>query len=66
MMCVCCKLNLINVSGKQMMIAQGSDAGLSREGVMKGDEMRSFNPLHLSALERLDGLKKWIRMAVAK
>jgi hypothetical protein len=45
------------------MITQGSD-GLSRgnlsEGVMRGEEMTSFIPLHLSALERSEALKVWI------
>ena len=59
---VSCKLHLVHVSGKRM-IAQGSD-GLSRgdfsEGVMKGDDMKTFIPLHLSAIERSEGLKAWI------
>ena len=57
-----CKLNLIHVSGKRM-IAQGSD-GLSRgdfsEGVMKGDDMKKFIPLHLSAIDRSNQLKGWV------
>ena len=56
------KLHFIHVSGTRM-ITQGSD-GLSRgnlsEGVMRGEEMTSFIPLHLSALERSEVLKAWI------
>ena len=53
------KLHFIHVAGTRM-ITQGSD-GLSRgnlsEGVMRGEEMTSFIPLHLSALERSELLK---------
>ena len=56
------KLHFIHVAGTRM-ITQGSD-GLSRgnlsEGVMRGEEMTSFIPLHLSALERSELLKVWI------
>jgi len=49
------------------MIVQGTD-GLSRgdlnEGVMKGDQLSSFIPLHLSAIERQDQLKEWIKSFV--
>lgn len=45
------------------MIAQGTD-GLSRwkifEGVMNGQVMLTFVPLHLSAVERSPPLKEWI------
>jgi hypothetical protein len=48
------KLHVIHVSGKRM-IAQGTD-GISRgdftQGVMKGDSMLRYVPLHLNALER--------------
>ena len=57
-----CKINFIHVSGTRM-IAQGTD-GLSRgdlnEGVMKGDQLSSFIPLHLSALARQPDLRAWI------
>ena len=57
-----CSINLIHVSGTRM-IEQGTD-GLSRgdllEGVLNGQRMLSFIPLHLSALEREPGLKDWI------
>lgn len=61
-----CKINFIHVAGTRM-IAQGTD-GLSRgdlnEGVMKGDRLSAFIPLHLSALARQPGLKTWIRSFV--
>ena len=45
------------------MIAQGTD-GLSRgdllEGVLNGEKMMSFIPLHVSALEREPALRDWI------
>jgi hypothetical protein len=52
-----------HVSGKRM-IAEGGD-GVSRgslnEGVMAGEDMLSFIPLHLSAIERSSTLLGWIR-----
>ena len=61
-----CKINFIHVAGTRM-IAQGTD-GLSRgdlnEGVMKGDQLSTFIPLHLSALERQENLKEWIKSFV--
>ena len=57
-----CKIHLIHVAGTRM-IHQGTD-GLSRgdigEGVMKGDAMLNYIPLHLSAIERSDTLKQQI------
>ena len=57
-----CRVHLCHVAGTRM-IAQGSD-GLSRgnvsEGVMRGEEMLSFIPMHLSALERSPGLASWV------
>ena len=57
------KLNVIHVAGTRM-IAQGTD-GLSRgnlvEGVMSGQDILSFVPLHQSAFERSKDLSKWIR-----
>lgn len=57
------KLFLCHVSGTRM-IEQGSD-GLSRgnmeEGVMTGQKMLSFIPIHQSALERCASLLPWIR-----
>ena len=59
-----CSVNIVHVAGTRM-IAQGTD-GLSRgdllEGVLKGQRMLSFIPLHLSALEREPSLKDWITM----
>jgi hypothetical protein len=58
-----CKIHIIHVAGTRM-IAQGAD-GLSRgaltEGVMKGEAMRSFIPLHQSALDRDPNLRPWLR-----
>jgi hypothetical protein len=55
--------HLVHVAGTRM-IAQGTD-GLSRgclsEGIMKGDSMLSFVPLHLSPLARQPGLLPWIQ-----
>jgi hypothetical protein len=57
-----CRIFLIHVAGKRM-IWQGSD-GLSRgdenAGVMSGEEMMSFVPLHLRAVDRSDELLDWI------
>ena len=56
-------LHVIHCAGTRM-IAQGTD-GLSRgdllEGVMKGDDILSFVPLHQSALERSTGLEEWLK-----
>jgi hypothetical protein len=56
------RIHIIHVSGKQMIV-QGTD-GLSRgallEGVMGGDEMCSFVPLHKTAFERSQGLLTWL------
>ena len=58
-------LHVIHVSGKRM-IKQGTD-GLSRgdhsEGVMTGQPMITFVPLHLSALTRSSCLKTWVSKA---
>lgn len=57
------RLHIIHVSG-QRMIVQGTD-GLSRgvlsEGVMGGNDMNSFVPLHLAATQRSEGLLKWLK-----
>ena len=56
------KIHFVHVSGTRMQ-KQGSDA-LSRgnltEGVMRGEEMTAFIPLHLSAFDRSKELKTWI------
>ena len=61
-----CVFHLIHVSGNRM-IAQGTD-GTSREdlgeGVMKGQTMLSFIPLHLTTLERCKGLKEKLREVI--
>jgi hypothetical protein len=58
-----CKVILVHVSGERMKW-QGTD-GLSRgnllEGVMKGENMLTYVPLHLPALERSPKLLAWIR-----
>ena len=57
-----CSVNIVHVAGTRM-IAQGTD-GLSRgdllEGVLNGERMMSFIPLHLSAIEREPALREWI------
>ena len=57
-----CLFHVIHVAGSRM-IAQGTD-GTSRgdlgEGVMKGQSMLSFVPLHLTALERCPALREEI------
>ena len=57
------KLHIIHVAGTRM-IAQGSD-GLSRgnmmEGVMLGNNMLSFIPLHKSAIELQPNIETWIK-----
>jgi len=63
-LCAGAKIHIIHVSGTRQ-ISQGSD-GLSRgvmtEGVMQGEEITDFVPIHLSAFERTDtALLEWIR-----
>ena len=57
-----CIINIIHVAGTRM-IQQGTD-GLSRgdfsTGVMQGQSILSFVPIHLSCLERSTKLKEWI------
>jgi hypothetical protein len=57
-----CRIVLVHVAGKRM-IWQGSD-GLSQgdknAGVMNGEEMMSFVPLHLRANDRSDNLMSWV------
>ena len=57
-----CNVKLVHVAGTRM-IAQGTD-GLSRgdllEGVLKGKSMLSFEPLHLSVLDRESSFKQWV------
>jgi hypothetical protein len=46
------------------MIAEGTNSlscGDLSEGVMKGENVLSFVPLHLSALERSPQLKTWVK-----
>jgi hypothetical protein len=61
------QLLVIHVSGKWMQ-AQGTDGvlrGQLSEGVMNGEPMMSFVPLHLTALERSPQLKKWLKEFVS-
>ncbi len=57
------KLHVIHIAGTRM-VSQGTD-GLSRgdytTGVMAGDSMSSFIPLHLSAFERSPSLLAWVQ-----
>jgi hypothetical protein len=57
-----CCIHLVHIAGTRM-IWQGTD-GLSRgdqnAGVMAGDTMLSFVPLHQAALDRSDRLLPWI------
>jgi hypothetical protein len=56
------KIHVVHVSGKRM-IAQGTDGisrGVLNEGVMAGESMASFIPLHQSALDRHPSLKDWM------
>jgi hypothetical protein len=57
------RVHVIHVAGKRM-IAQGTD-GLSRgcltDGVMRGEEMTVFVPLHKTAVERSEGLLLWLQ-----
>ena len=60
------QLHVCHVAGTRM-IAEGGDGvsrGLLNEGVMAGEDILSFIPLHLSAIERsptlVDWLKTWV------
>ena len=57
------KVHIFHVAGTRM-IAQGTD-GVSRgalgEGIMSGESMTSFIPIHLSALDRHPELIGWIK-----
>lgn len=56
------EVHVIHVSGRRM-IKQGTD-GISRgdhaEGVMKGDNMKDFVPIHLNAIEQAPQLLRWL------
>jgi hypothetical protein len=62
-MCFRSRIHVIHVAGTRM-IGQGTD-GLSRgclgEGVMKGESMLSFVPLHRTALERCSNCLSWLQ-----
>ena len=59
-----CIIHMVHVAGTRM-IDQGTD-GLSRgdrnSGIMAGESMLSFIPLHLSAFDRAPDLEDWVRM----
>jgi hypothetical protein len=56
-------LHVVHVAGSRMVV-QGTD-GLSRSdfssGVMSGQHMLQFVPLHLTALDRSAAVLPWIR-----
>jgi hypothetical protein len=57
-----CQLLVIHVAGERMK-AQGTDGvsqGQLTEGVMNGESMLSFLPIHKTALERHPRLKCWV------
>jgi hypothetical protein len=56
-------LHVVHVAGTRM-VAEGADGGSRgdlNQGVMAGQPILDFIPLHLSALERSPGLEDWIR-----
>jgi len=56
-------LHVIHVSGKRMIV-QGTDGGSRgdlNQGVLTGDNMLNYVPLHLSAVERQPQVLDWIR-----
>ena len=57
------KIHIFHVAGTRM-IAQGTD-GVSRgslgEGIMGGEAMKSFIPIHLHAIQRSPALEGWIK-----
>jgi hypothetical protein len=56
-------LHIIHVAGTRM-IAEGADGGSRgdlNQGVMAGQSILDFVPLHLTALDRSDKLEAWIR-----
>ena len=55
-------LHVIHISGKRMQECgvDGLSRGNTTEGVMIGNRLLGYLPLHLSALERSKGLMKWI------
>ncbi len=65
-MVFCCKITFVHVAGTRM-IKQGTD-GLSRgdlvEGVMRGEAMLSFIPLHRNCIERSPILKTQLEECV--
>jgi hypothetical protein len=61
-------IHVVHVSGKRM-IRQGTDAlsrGNHSQGVMAGEPMQSFIPLHLSAIDREPLVQPWIHEITAR
>jgi hypothetical protein len=58
------RIHVVHISGKRM-IMQGTD-GLSRgdlnAGIMRGENMLTFVPLHRGALDRSPDLLQWIQL----
>ena len=57
------RLHVIHVAGKRMIV-QGTDGGSRgdlNQGVMAGENMLGFVPLHLSAMDRSGSVERWIR-----
>jgi hypothetical protein len=57
-----CQVHLIHVAGTRM-IWQGSDAlsrGDENAGIMAGEDMLSFVPLHKQAIDRSENLLPWV------
>jgi hypothetical protein len=55
-------LHVVHVAGTQM-VAEGADGGSRgdlNQGVMAGQLILDFVPLHLTALERSDKVEKWV------
>ena len=61
-----CVIHFVHIAGTRMIV-QGTD-GISRgdfnTGVMQGESMLSFVPIHLSALEREQNLRPWLEQVL--
>jgi hypothetical protein len=63
------QLVLSHVAGTRMIAVGGdgvSHRGLLNEGVMAGEDILSFIPLHLSAIERSPTLVEWLKTWVGQ
>lgn len=57
------RLHVVHVAGKRMIV-QGTDGGSRgdlNQGVMTGEDMLGFVPLHLSAMDRSEDVVEWIK-----